>query len=54
MSQTDTKMLKEIFDNIARSGLFDGIVGDKGFDSGPLMQEALDKGLAPYIGIRGR
>ena len=52
-SKHDTKMLEGILDDIALSGLFDGIVGDKGFDSGPLMQEALDKGLTPYIDVRG-
>jgi len=31
----DTKMLEGVLDDIALSGLFDGIVGDKGFDSGP-------------------
>lgn len=52
-SKHDTKMLEGILDDIALSGFFDGIVGDKGFDSGPLMQEVLDKGLIPYIDVKG-
>jgi len=52
-SKHDIKMLEGKLDAIAESGFFDGIVGDKGFDSGLLMKDAIERGIEPYIDVRG-
>ena len=52
-SKHDTKMLEGKVDDIVESGFFDGVIGDKGFDSGPLMEKFLKHGVQPYIAVRG-
>ena len=49
----DVRMAEGILDRIANSGLFDRLVGDKGFDSSELMMRAAKRHLVPCIDVRG-
>ena len=49
----DVRMAEGILDRTASSGLFDRLVGDKGFDSSALMEHAIKLGLVPCIDVRG-
>jgi len=49
----DVRMAEGILPEIVDSGLFDGLVGDKGFDSSDLMERSKKGGLTPYIDVRG-
>lgn len=49
----DVRVAEGILPEIVDSGLFDGLVGDKGFDSSDLMEQNKDGGLKPYIDVRG-
>jgi len=49
----DARMAEGILDRIANSGLFDRLVGDKGFDSSELMMHAAKRHLVPCIDVRG-
>ena len=49
----DVRMAEGILTEISDSGMFDGLVGDKGFDSSDLMEQAKKCGLTPYIDVRG-
>ncbi len=49
----DVRMAEGILPAVCDSGLFDGLVGDKGFDSSDLMESVKRCGLVPYIAVRG-
>ena len=49
----DVRMAEGILDRIVDSGLFDRLVGDKGFDSSELMMRVAKHNLTPCIDVRG-